>query len=787
MMDFRDEPSSVRSTVTDLKEASPDTGLRLRGPFFHSLIRILSLSEDGSGGRLNSESSSTCGFNSRWSPVDFKTSSVRCPRALNLLKGRFFSAISGSTLDPPLCPVDTPGCICRKGPPSSDAGRDESAGHPTSGVSRISTTPYLEVAVLEPSSPEHGIQDTAIETAVHSGAVDGEVGFGCSDFEGRSSKLLQVASAEEHVAAEMEKSHTRDADRSQLAPSEEFENVAHAILDEDLGLPSDDTQRKQEEQKDGALVSSDEKPSSFMEEKFDRMVVDDLPMDSTIPMQITELEEGEISDDETQIPANDSLDLLPKNTPILSDNNFGNNMSSDKGPTNVPILMDLTCSNIYPEVPKDLASTSYPVHATFGDNSSDVTEGNAGGRHSLMMKDNLPTKKAGVISELESLKGNEHRGGAVKSELDVSVPQEKNSVGYLAQVCQTVLDGKDVGLQKGKNKRGPTTDKAKKRKKERKRQKRAEMNKKLGVKKLKLPISMPKPKPVPVCKYYLHGRCQQGKECKFSHDVVPLTKSQPCTHFASASHPCLKGDECPFDHDLSKYPCTKFVKTGSCYRGDKCLFSHKLPPNGDASVNTKESCVGHEKRAEKAVVGKSTNVISSQKMALQGLMVQRQSDKPSMLPSKVPEGISFLSFEKSRLGAVNKLQVRSVPSPKAEDTTPAGKWSQKTEQSSMEAPPVSPRSACASLPTIKFTEQGYNNAPSSTRRAISNALAFASKYQSELRRTSMATSASCLQSSTPKNDSHVSPSSEITADRSSDKSKTANMILEEFLFGVAKT
>lgn len=44
---------------------------------------------------------------------------------------------------------------------------------------------------------------------------------------------------------------------------------------------------------------------------------------------------------------------------------------------------------------------------------------------------------------------------------------------------------------------------------ERKRQKRAEMNKKLGVKKLKLPISMPKPKPVPVCKYYLHGRCQQ--------------------------------------------------------------------------------------------------------------------------------------------------------------------------------------------------------------------------------------------------------------------------------------
>uniref|UniRef100_A0A5K1AAQ9 Uncharacterized protein n=1 Tax=Nymphaea colorata TaxID=210225 RepID=A0A5K1AAQ9_9MAGN len=237
-----------------------------------------------------------------------------------------------------------------------------------------------------------------------------------------------------------------------------------------------------------------------------------------------------------------------------------------------------------------------------------------------------------------------------------------------------------------------------------------------------------------------------------------------------------------------------------------------MPPNGDASVNTKETCIEHEKRAEKSIMKKSTNVISNKRMAPQVLMVQQQSEKPWMLPSRVPEGISFLSFEKPSVGDGNKLQVHNVPPPNAEDKTPVGKQNQNTEQSSVETPSVSQGSACPSLPYIKSTEQSsvetpsvsqgsacpslpyiksteqeYKNAPSSTRRAISNALAFASKYQSELRRTSIATSASCLQTSTPKNDSHIGPSLAISGSGSSDRPKTATMILEEFLFGGAKT
>ncbi|KAE8802864.1 Zinc finger CCCH domain-containing protein 7 [Hordeum vulgare] len=127
--------------------------------------------------------------------------------------------------------------------------------------------------------------------------------------------------------------------------------------------------------------------------------------------------------------------------------------------------------------------------------------------------------------------------------------------------------------KQGKRKR-LLTEERKAKKTKNKRVKRAQQRIADGVKKLKL-APVIKPKPVKFCHFYMHGKCQLGNACKFSHDTTPLTKSKPCTHFARGS--CLKGDECPYDHELSKYPCHNFVENGMCFRGDKCKFSHVVP------------------------------------------------------------------------------------------------------------------------------------------------------------------------------------------------------------------
>ncbi|GMI81299.1 hypothetical protein HRI_001799200 [Hibiscus trionum] len=154
---------------------------------------------------------------------------------------------------------------------------------------------------------------------------------------------------------------------------------------------------------------------------------------------------------------------------------------------------------------------------------------------------------------------------------ELGMMQTKEGSGKIQKQVGKSKTKKDVGL-KDKKKQCPTPAEKKEKKKRNKRKKRAEKNRQLGVKRLKLQTVL-KPKPVSYCRHYLKGRCHEGQNCNFSHDTVPLTKSQPCSHFARNS--CMKGDDCPFDHQLSKYPCINYMTKGSCSRGDDCLFSHK--------------------------------------------------------------------------------------------------------------------------------------------------------------------------------------------------------------------
>lgn len=197
-------------------------------------------------------------------------------------------------------------------------------------------------------------------------------------------------------------------------------------------------------------------------------------------------------------------------------------------------------------------------------------------------------------------------------------------------------------------KRGSSSEARKEKKKQQRRKKRAEMNKKLGVKRLKLkPIV--KPKVISPCRHYLKGRCQEGEKCKFSHDVIPLTKSKPCCHFARQA--CMKGNDCPFDHQLSDYPCNSYLSTGFCSRGDSCLFSHKISvKEGSETAANVSKCettldqLDKSKSEQQLKANASFSAGISTPEALKENLVMQTSR-----PVKAPKGLSFLSSGKSTL------------------------------------------------------------------------------------------------------------------------------------------
>ncbi|KAJ4749863.1 Zinc finger CCCH domain-containing protein 7 [Rhynchospora pubera] len=199
----------------------------------------------------------------------------------------------------------------------------------------------------------------------------------------------------------------------------------------------------------------------------------------------------------------------------------------------------------------------------------------------------------------------------------------------------------------GKKRKRVFTEERKAKKKKAYRKNRALKLKKEGVKRLRLPLLVKKEKEKKICKFYLLGKCQQGDQCKFSHDVTPVTKSKACSHFARGE--CLKGDECPYDHDLSKYPCHKFVSEGMCNRGANCKFSHivQIQKTEGASVQTKES---GKDESDKSNVGKETN--KSQKTSIAKCKpvdtvkhLNPYSEMSIEASRKVPKGVRFLSFE----------------------------------------------------------------------------------------------------------------------------------------------
>lgn len=249
-----------------------------------------------------------------------------------------------------------------------------------------------------------------------------------------------------------------------------------------------------------------------------------------------------------------------------------------------------------------------------------------------------------------------NKEGDIKADAQMHVPRAQ-AVGYdeVVEWNETPLHDAEAP-RPGKRKR-IFTEERKAKKTKNKRVKRALQREADGVKRLKLaPII--KPKVVRYCHFYLHGKCQQGNVCKFSHDTTPLTKSKPCTHFARGS--CLKGDDCPYDHELSKYPCHNFLGNGMCLRGDKCKFSHVAPTADDSS--TKDA-----KKSDASLV--SEKLTSKEQNSSQKISTVHDGEPVASAPTKhysilktlgsisknaqkasahMPKGVQFLAFSKGR-------------------------------------------------------------------------------------------------------------------------------------------
>ncbi|KAK1265740.1 Zinc finger CCCH domain-containing protein 7 [Acorus gramineus] len=190
-----------------------------------------------------------------------------------------------------------------------------------------------------------------------------------------------------------------------------------------------------------------------------------------------------------------------------------------------------------------------------------------------------------------------------------------------------------------KKKRGPLTEERREKKKIAKKRKRAQKNREQGVKRLKIqPII--KPKTVKHCSFFLKGRCQQ-----------------PCKHFACGM--CLKGDDCPFDHELSKYPCHKIMSTGICPRGNSCKFSHKISVAEGSAAPSLLSKLDPPVTLDKLTTNSQPDSKHSSSVAKdspRNLIPAKAVERTFELPTRIPKGISFLSFGGSPAGNTNKQQ-----------------------------------------------------------------------------------------------------------------------------------
>ncbi|XP_010545360.1 PREDICTED: zinc finger CCCH domain-containing protein 65 isoform X2 [Tarenaya hassleriana] len=296
---------------------------------------------------------------------------------------------------------------------------------------------------------------------------------------------------------------------------------------------------------------------------------------------------------------------------------------------------------------------------------------------------------------------------------------------------ETSCKDKNSNVGSAKKKRSARSEKNNSKKKANFRKRRAEERRLLGVKRLKLKPVVAKPKVIKYCCHYLKGRCQKGENCRYSHDIVPLTKSSPCCYFATQS--CMKGEDCPFDHDLSKYPCNNFTTKGFCHRGDNCLFSHKGTPgcaldasksgtpnaSGPSSLNSVSAAsfsfgVSPQNtnkptttKPPTAFPSRLSSPVSFMKTSSPKTNEHEKAGTPPRKPSVPPKGISFLSLDKTSSGNIPKMpQHEQASSPSVENILKDALQKTTSKTTPITGNPLPPASSSSPPKGISFLSFG---------------------------------------------------------------------------------
>eukprot|EP01018_Ginkgo_biloba_P004015 Gb_19975 [translate_table: standard] len=492
----------------------------------NSILSVIKSNVSSNSSNITSDGVLDFSWEWKWEPIDFKTSSIKCPKALNTLLGRRFSACTSTGICPPPCGSPTNGCTCKnptfQSPISINTPNTDNANyyHGHEFVSENDDANHI--------SPSFPTSDGKNPTTVES--------------------IPEAATAGPSTV----QSPCVHSDQNRTEGANAENKIESCTLTENV--PS---------LEDGELEEGQISDEWAEEEDLG----DQCSKPSETNGQYVDYDYGVLSS------------FLPQNKQLqgevqITDKTLGAKRKRKKAKNKQQKQNQKRAKTVGgSSLGFELQERKRGCHGSKGDS-----------RSSNDFKGKLNT------SELVGKKSTEksvNQGGQTEVKSTVEKSGEITLSSFLEGeiglwTTETVDDVlRDIKAEKVGNKkakRGPLTAERKEKRKITKKKKRAMKNKQLGVKRLKLaPVTQSKP--VVFCKFYMKGRCAQGKLCPFSHDTIPITKSEICKYHVNKC--CLKGEECPFSHDLSGFPCKFYHTKGYCLDGDVCRFSH-APLTGKA-------------------------------------------------------------------------------------------------------------------------------------------------------------------------------------------------------------